>query len=1353
MGAWLKRILLGLTAVFLAMLILAAVVLFLPAAFRAGLRIANSHLPVKVEVEGYRHVPGRLGLSGVRIATPQGAFCELTGLEIEYRPFAFLLGRVELSALRLQGPRVTIERSADGRLNLPAASDEPSEEPAGGIPSWVHLLAPLRIREILVTQGHVRFEDLGSGRSFALDPVEIEGAFRGLPLEGEVRLAEGLFRLAQEGLPPLEGRTEAQMSLKGGDVHLGRLLMSLEDAHVLLSGSYAIEDQGYGLEARLESFPLGRVLASLGIEGVDIEALSGQIKAQAAAGKDALLTADLRGPVFGQPIQARLGGGLSEEGIRLESVEIETPEATVQGKADWRFADDGLSAGFRLEAPVLEDFFRPYGMEPARIQGLRAEGTLGGTLEDPELAFRLRLDAFSYNLPLVAAFSAQGGYQSERGLHLTGKAQRLPVLREAAEAASIAGGLRNGIVECEIHAEPSLRLRGRIGLEEGNAELDVHARKLDLSFLSKQWPQPASLLSVTGKAGFQGNANRKETWKGEGVIDELVCSFPDLLIRSTRAIRVRVGDGLVRGEAALEANGRPVSVGGSYPLTSGGQIRVDAEALLALKDLQKTAQAFLPTLQDWEGQVRIRAKLHGTAAAPRLRAVAELPDGYFRLASVGEGAGGSGEEKAEDTKGRPPEENILEGSLRMSVNLDGPVERPGGNLKVDFTEGSVYGFRVDRVGLEASSRDGRTWHPRMDVRSGEASLSAEGQCEIPIGRIAGSIRSTDLDLAALFGSRGIPVQGFGRLEGTVEGTVRSPRIELRARARSLAVQGIPVGELDAELGYEKDRLSVSGRTGFGSLEAVIRLKEEAFSARGSLEGVPVGPILEAVPVHGVKGTATLSAEVAGPLRDLEGWQGEILLTEIDLRAGDYPVLLEGPVRVRFEGGSLILEDECVLQIAGSPVRIAGVIGEAGRLTLQGSLALEPFASLIPWFRFETARAEADLVIRGSLSSPLVDGSLRVRAGQVRLGGLGYPVDALEADLRAASNRISLDFLTARVADGRILGSGALNLSPLSFEDVALTLDSVPVRLSEGLRGRIQGNLVFRGNLEDALLSGRIRILEARYGEDFDVLGMVLRPSRPGQETVQSPDPFLKALRLDLRIQSGPELIVRNNMARVILSTDMEIRGTAAHPVPLGIVRVEEGRVMFSKKDFDITQGSLSFIDPQGGSPNLQLESMVKVQGMAREYTIYLTFAGPLDRIRLELSSVPDLEREDIMSLLVTGKTRDEFSASEKGDAEEAAQRMALSGITYLVGDDMKAATGLDTFAIERTEGRDMGVRTVVGKQFNERVELRGVFAVGSGQQVSEAQIGYLLTDTFRVVATQRTDGSFGLDFRIRIGSR
>jgi autotransporter translocation and assembly factor TamB len=578
---------------------------------------------------------------------------------------------------------------------------------------------------------------------------------------------------------------------------------------------------------------------------------------------------------------------------------------------------------------------------------------------------------------------------------------------------------------------------------------------------------------------------------------------------------------------------------------------------------------------------------------------------------------------------------------------------------------------------------------------------------------------------------------------------------LRATTKSLAIQDTQAGDVDTDLDYEHDRVSVRVRTDSGRFEMAVDLDEKReFSFQGSLQDVPAGPILEMANLRGWTGKASLSGRLAGPLTDLERWEGELSLDRLSLLADDVPIFLDGPVLLRFSQGSLTIPDTSLV-VGGSPVRLKGNVGRENHLTLQGTLSLGPFASLIPWVRFDTARAEADLLVRGSLSSPLVDGTLHLEAGQVKLGGLAYPIDSIRADLRADANRVTLLSLTAQVADGEVRARGAMTVAPLAFEDVNLVLESVPLRLSDSLVGRLRGELLFQGTRDNSVLSGRLRILEARYGGDFDIVGVVLRPSRPRQRRVKAADPFLKNMRLELNIKSGPDLIVRNNIAQVVLSTDMDIQGTAATPVPLGNVKVEEGRVYFSKKRFDITQGSLSFIDPRGGNPNLQLESMVKVQGTTREYSVYLTFTGLLDRIQLELRSVPDLEREDIIFLLVTGKTRDEYyaSSSETTDMEETAERLALSGIGALIGSDMKALTGLDTFELERTEGKEFGVKTTVGKRFNERVEVRGVFALGSGQEVSEAQVGYLLTDTLYVVGTQRTDGSFGLDFRVRVRSR
>ena len=113
-----KRFSFGLLGVLVSVILLAAVVLFFPPAFKFGLRTANRFLPVAVEIEAYSHVPGELSISGLRVATSRATLLETATLQVRYRPVGFVLGKIEVSALELENPHVTLQRSEDGRVYL-----------------------------------------------------------------------------------------------------------------------------------------------------------------------------------------------------------------------------------------------------------------------------------------------------------------------------------------------------------------------------------------------------------------------------------------------------------------------------------------------------------------------------------------------------------------------------------------------------------------------------------------------------------------------------------------------------------------------------------------------------------------------------------------------------------------------------------------------------------------------------------------------------------------------------------------------------------------------------------------------------------------------------------------------------------------------------------------------------------------------------------------------------------------------------------------------------------------------------------------------------------------------------------
>ncbi len=1360
-----KRLLFGILAVTLTVVLLAAAVLFVPPAFRLALRTANRFLPVTVDITEYHHVPGRLSVSGVRLSSPGGTFCEVARITIAYRPLQVFLGRIDVPLLEIERPRVTLRRSEDGTFDLfqPSAVPEQAYEKKqsgkeGG--PWTGMLRPLRVREIRIIGGSVHFEDAADGLSLVWDSLDMEGGFSGRPLQANLNLSGGLLEASRGNHPPVEMSTEGRATLSDGTVSLREFQLKTETSSVSMSGRYSLAEEKLALDAELAGLPLDRILAAFGISGVRVEEVSGKIEAEAAGFKTGSLRADLEGSAFGQQVQARLAGRLREAGVvAVESLAINTPEAELTGEGSWKIESGGIAGKLVLVSSALEESFRPYGIRDLKVRGLHVDGTLHGTLEAPEVRLQLRFDALSWPEPLVTGFSAEGTVEPGRGIRLAGKAQSVPMLGKAGTGALISASLNQEIAACDIKAQPSLDLHGRLNLADRHAELTVDARAFSVSVPVEEPMQATATFSLTGRGSFRGNLDDSQTWKGEAEVETLLASLPDLSVRTARPVRVRVGQGRIEGEAALEANGSDLSLQGSYPLDGQGNVRLEVDGSLALRDFRLPLRSFLPVLEDVQGNLRIQGTVQGPVKAPRLQATAMLSDGSVDLTAPAEREEkkpSKGEEgQPEDSEQEEQPKKILTSAVGLSLDLNGSLAAPTGSLDAYLKEATLYGESLDEVRLQAESRDGKEWNPQLQVRRGSDTLTLQGSWEVSTGEISGTVRSTEIDLATLLKSLEIPVEGRTELEGTIQGTVGAPRFRLRATVTSLSIQDTPVGNLDADLAYEHDRVAFRGKADSDWFETTIHLTEDReFSFRGALEDFPVGPILARAGLRGWTGRASLSGHLAGPLGDFERWKGEIALEKVALEAAGGQVRLGGPTLLTFEEGRLSIP-ETSLVVADSSLQLKGTVGRENHLALRGTLPLVPFASLIPWIRFETARAETDLMIKGSLSSPEVDGTLHLEAEEVKLGALAYPVDSLQAEIRADSNRFNLVSLQASVADGEVRATGSMTVAPLSFENVHLILESVPVHLSDALAARVRGDLGFQGTRSDSRLKGRLRIIEARYEEDFNLAGMVLSPSRPPQKRVHAPNPFLRNMQLDLNIKSGPDLVVRNNVAQLILSTDMDIRGTAAHPVPLGIVKVEEGRVFFSKKEFDITQGSLSFIDPQGGPPKLQLESMVNVQGTTRQYTIYLTFTGPLDRIQLSLRSVPDLEREDIIFMLVTGKTRDEFYASSpgSGNPEETAQRLALSGIGFLIGSDVRHLTGLDTFEMERTEGEKFGIKTTVGKRFNERVEVRGVFALGSGQQVSEAQVGYLLTDMFYVVGTQRTDGSFGLDFRVRLGSR
>lgn len=1335
MGRCWKSLIVLLVAAGLAVAAALALLVFFPPAFRLGLRVANALLPVEIQVDVYRHLPGSMRLEGVRVLTSEGeVFCSLERLEAFYSLKKLFAGRLEFSRIGVDGPRLDLRAIPGAAAEAGVAAEGPRHAPFAVpvLPAW------MTVEKVEIRQAFVVWQEPASNLSFALESGEMLGRFVPHPESLHVDRLRG--DLVVRGDKEIRARVEGRAFFAEGALHLETFALETDSYRLGLRGSYQLSSGQMEAVASLDSVPLAEILEAFGVTGVPFEKVGGTVSAEGAAPDRVGLQGDLNASLFGQDLRLLLAGGIEKDRLFFDSIRAAHGEASISGRASWTFSTGNLEGAYELNAPRLEKLLAALGAEGAAFESLSVAGELGGTVEKPLLRFRLRSGGFVYRQPIFGGLSLEGEFRPPGEVMIEGNSARFTLVRGALPASRFRLDMGEGRLEATFEAGPSLRAKGIWNVPEHRAEADLRVRGLRLDpFLLGIVPKLGE-SRLTAAGTFRGDPARQETWTGALRVQDIRVSAPGLEVRNAAPFALALAESTVRGELALLANGGRLQAAGRYSLGRTGPKDVRLEGTLPIEPVEPFLQALVPGIQEARGSLSVRAALQGSSAGPALSVRGTLSEGFLRLVAPGDGEG-------------PP---VFEGRIDLDLDLRGSPSAPAGTARIAAAEMSLYGVPFDSLGLGLES-DGKSISIREGSLCGlEGILALQGRAEWKTGAVSGVVRSESWAIEPVLARFGVPASGIASIEANLDGTFEAPKGELRIQGRQLALRDEAIEDVAVYAVYQSGSLRMESRTSSGSLQAGVVLSEgfRALAAEFRLESLELEPFLSLARPGLAKGRVSLSGNLSGPLRNGADWKGSALVEKLEAEAGGFPVRLVAPVSLGIAGGILTIPD-ALFSLGEGEIRVKGFLGRSSDVALSGRVPLRMATSFLPWLRVVSGEGRLAFRLTGPLDSPVLEGSADLSAQQVSIAGYGYPFEDVRARLLGSAEGIVLESLVARAGDGEVRASGRATLGPLFQVDRCdLQFTSLPVRVSEDVPARIGGALSFSGSARGSRLSGRVRILEARYERDFELVGAVLRPTRPSQVRVKKPSPFLENLELDVNVVSGPDLMVRNNVARILLSMDLDIRGTAASPAPLGKVDVVEGKIYLLKKQFDISEGSLSFLGPGAAKPLLHVESRVDVRGASRDYVVYLSLDGPLDRIELGLRSIPDLSREDVLFVLVTGKTQAEyFSSAGAGDTKSGASQLAVSGFSLLFGEDVRRATGLDVFELETAEGQQQGMRTILGKRVNERMELRGIFAFGSAHQASEAQVEYRLTDTIFLVGTQRTDGSFGLDVRLRFLSR
>ncbi|HMA14692.1 MAG: translocation/assembly module TamB domain-containing protein [Bacteroidota bacterium] len=493
-------------------------------------------------------------------------------------------------------------------------------------------------------------------------------------------------------------------------------------------------------------------------------------------------------------------------------------------------------------------------------------------------------------------------------------------------------------------------------------------------------------------------------------------------------------------------------------------------------------------------------------------------------------------------------------------------------------------------------------------------------------------------------------------------------------------------------------------SGDARLTADVALDSDRIAAQASLESLPLAA-LDPFWDSGLAGELNAEVEISGGLDDP---RGQARLAARDLRPRDSrdapPLQLTATADWR--GGRLAAQGE----LGGAEVAAARFAADAPlRLSADGAPVLpsdEPISGNLDWsgdirtlllfvplpeHRLE-GRAEVAVTVGGTLQAPTADGRIALASGLYENLEMGTLLRDLAVTAEVSKERVSLVRLEAvDGAGGRVTGSGTLALDPRrDFPvDVAVRLDKFHAVRRDDVTAVTGGEVSLTGSLAKPLLTGRFatETVEVSLLTDLppDVVSLDVIEMKDGEAQPRPPENSEEAAIdavLDVVVEMPRRVFVRGRGLDSEWAGRLSVKGPAAAPSVAGKLTLVRGQMSVVGKPFRLQEGEVTL--PEGADTEPALDVTAVHQG--QDLTVTARLSGPLSQPELDLSSVPQVPRDEIVSRVLFNKSAAQLSAAEAAQLAIALRELTgAGGGTDILG-FARHTLGVDVLRIETAEG-------------------------------------------------------------------
>jgi len=713
----------------------------------------------------------------------------------------------------------------------------------------------------------------------------------------------------------------------------------------------------------------------------------------------------------------------------------------------------------------------------------------------------------------------------------------------------------------------------------------------------------------------------------------------------------------------------------------------------------------------------------------------------------------------------------ITGVADVTLQVSGTRANPHAQGQVHVKDASAWGQSIAQFDADVQVAGGQTalsniqlLHTQLPNDDAKIQGSAAYNSSVHSFQLDLTGRNFDLARIPQIQHGGPLVEGRGEFTLKGLGTTESPAISARVQVSGLTLDHELAGAVDLQAVSKGNELHVSGQSEFGKgmlhVDGGIQMRGDyATAVSFQMDNVDLDAFLRTYLFKGqLTGHSAVSGTVAvqGPLRDPRRWtmNGNLSSAVVDV---EYAKLHNAdPVRFTYAKQTLQI-DQLHMAGEGTDFTAHGSVQFAGSrdldLTVNGKVDLKLLNTVDPDFTGSGA-VSMDMNVGGTLSDPLPQGRLQVSNGAVAYAGLPSGLSEMNGSLVFTRDRLHIEKMTARTGGGTIdlKGDATHYNQQLSF-DVTATSKEVRLRYPPGVSSTASAELHWVGTPTASTLTGDVMVTKLAVTPNFD-FSSYLENSRRNAALANANSP-LNGVKLDVHVQTAPELQMKTAVARLSGDADFRLRGSIARPAVLGRVDILEGDATFNGTKFRLERGDITFANPVAIEPQFNLEASTHV----RNYDLDIMVTGTADRLAVNYRSEPPLPKSDIIALLALGRTGQESERLQEQSGteafnDEASALIINQAMNSTVSGRMQKLFGASRIKIDpqglttETNPTARGPQVTIEQQFANNVSLTYSTNVSqSNQQIIQAE--YYFTRNISVVGTRDQNGVVSFDLRIR----